>query len=38
MYEEFAKWEALSDKEWANLPMEIVDNVNQKLVENGKKP
>ena len=37
-YADFAKWEALSDKEWANLPMETVDNVNAKMVENQKAP
>jgi len=37
-YADFAKWEALSDKEWANLPMETIDQVTMKMIESKRAP
>ena len=37
-YSDLDKWEKLSDMEWARLPMETVDNVSMKMIENGKVP
>jgi len=37
-FEDLAKWEKLTDKEWSALPMETVDKVSMRMMDQGKHP